>query len=515
MVTASSAITVAPGALSTLTLTPTNVTVPVNGSQQITSAVADVCGNPLNLVPTYATFITGASISSTGLFSAGSTPQTLSPGLRATVTDGANTVSAFADVTVTAGAISAVEVLPRVANVNVGQATTFTARAFDALGNQVPGQATWSVTAGGGVIKPTTGVLTASTTAGTFANTVRATFGTVFGTSTVIVEPGPAIRLEVAPSTVTLAPGGTTTFSTRAYDANNNTVVLPVTWTANSSAGSITQGGVFVAGNAPGTYPAAVTASAAGGLTAQASVSVNAAALARLVLTPTVASTTVGGSIQFSAVGQDSAGRAVPATVNWSVVSGGGTVTSAGIFTAGSIPGTFANTVRAEANGITAFASVTVTAGVVSVIEVTPSMADIIAGQSRQFDAQVKDAFGNVLAVDVTWQSEAAAGSISATGLFTGGMPGTYSSGVFASVGTVRGISSIRVLESDGGIPVQNSGADGGVTPISNGNDEGQTASGEPQNSQTTSSGCSTSGLALSPMVLLMMVAALRRSRRG
>jgi len=64
---------------------------------------------------------------------------------------------------------------------------------------------------------------------------------------------------------------------------------------------------------------------------------------------------------QFIAVGKDAEGRIVPISPAWSVVAGGGSIDNAGMFTAGSVTGTFDNTVKATDRGVSGFASVKVT----------------------------------------------------------------------------------------------------------------------------------------------------------
>ena len=64
---------------------------------------------------------------------------------------------------------------------------------------------------------------------------------------------------------------------------------------------------------------------------------------------------------QFIAVGKDAEGRIVAITPTWSVVAGGGAIDNVGMFTAGSVTGTFDNTVKATDRGVSGFASVIVT----------------------------------------------------------------------------------------------------------------------------------------------------------
>jgi len=69
----------------------------------------------------------------------------------------------------------------------------------------------------------------------------------------------------------------------------------------------------------------------------------------------------INATQQFVAVGKDAEGRIVQITPAWSVVAGGGVIDNAGMFTAGLVAGTFANTVKATDRGVSGFASVIVT----------------------------------------------------------------------------------------------------------------------------------------------------------
>jgi len=82
--------------------------------------------------------------------------------------------------------------------------------------------------------------------------------------------------------------------------------------------------------------------------------------LLTITVTPNPGSTQVGATIQSSAAGQDvnGAGVAISPAPTWSVVAGGGTINStSGLFTAGTTPGTFSNTIRARSGNIAGFAT--------------------------------------------------------------------------------------------------------------------------------------------------------------
>jgi hypothetical protein len=291
--------------------------------------------------------------------------------------------------------------------------------------------------------------------------------GGVTGTASVTVTPGAVARVAVSPSTATIAGGGTVSFGAQALDANDNAVPgATFTWAALPAAGTVTQGGVFTAGAATGTYPNAVSATA-GAVTGTASVTISAGALSQLSVAPAVASVQAGGTVAFTVSGRDAAGNPVAVTAAWSVVGGGGTIgAGTGIFSAGTVAGTFANTVKAEAQGLSAFASVNVLAGPPISVQVTPGYPQVQPGGQVQFAAQPLDAFGNQASAAVTWAANAAAGSVNEAGLFTAGTtPGDFVNGVSATAGVAIGSASVRVLgaATDGGVDAGTGGADGGT----------------------------------------------------
>jgi len=101
--------------------------------------------------------------------------------------------------------------------------------------------------------------------------------------------------------------------------------------------------------------------------------------------------------MQFTAVGLDFEGRAVPITPTWSAVSGGGTIGTTGIFTAGTAPGTFAGTVVATSGDLSGIATVAVVPGPLASNTVLPNPATMAIGTTQQFTAVGKDATGNVV----------------------------------------------------------------------------------------------------------------------
>jgi hypothetical protein len=260
------------------------------------------------------------------------------------------------------GTLSALSISPNPQTLAVNGTQQFSAIGTDASGADVAIAATWSVVAGGGTISPT-GLFTAGVTTQTYTNTVKATSGSLSSTATVIVINGPLASITVTPTPVTLQTNGTQQFVAVGKDAGGNVVPLTAVWTVTNGGGSIVSGtGAFTAGTTTGTFANTVKASS-GAISGTATVTVTAAppALASITVTPNPASLLSNTTQQFAATGRDGNGNVFAISPVWSVVNGGGTIdANTGVFTAGSINGTFTGTVKATSGTISGVATVTV-----------------------------------------------------------------------------------------------------------------------------------------------------------
>ena len=208
-----------PGLTSTITISPTSVTLAPGGTQQFTVVAKNANGDILAIPdPIWAVSAGGGTITSTGLYTAGTTAGTFTNSVSVTC----NGVTATATVIVTPGALATITVTPNPGTMPINTSLTYTAVGKDANGNVIsPFAPTWSVTAGGGTVPAgatgLTVVFTAGGAVGTFTNTVRATSGTIFGTATAIVTspsgpivpPGTTSGFGIlAGSTITCVTGG-------------------------------------------------------------------------------------------------------------------------------------------------------------------------------------------------------------------------------------------------------------------------------------------------------------------
>lgn len=168
--------------------------------------------------------------------------------------------------------------------------------------------------------------------------------------------------------------------------------------------------------------------------------------IATITVTPTAPAMAINGTQQYTAVARDAAGEVITFTPTWTVVAGGGTVSSTGLFTAGTVAGTFAATVRATQGTVSGSAAATVNPGALATIVVTPSSGTMIINGTQQFAAVGRDAFNNVVTITPVWSVVASGGTISSTGLFTAGVTtGTFTNTARATSGAISGAASVTV----------------------------------------------------------------------
>jgi hypothetical protein len=292
--------------------------------------------------PTYSSNGVNASRNSTATFyQAGTYTFTV------TVSDGqGGTTSSSVNVTVNQ-TLTTITVSPSSTTIAQDATQTFTAGAYDQFGTALSSQPTfsWSKTAGIGSINASTGVYTAPASTGTA--TITATSASITGNASVTVQyTGPSIVTAAAatPSPVT---GTTTALSVLGTEPAGESN-LSYTWSATSiPAGATTPiysiNGTNAAKNTTATFYQAgsytflvtVTDGQSGSTTSSVNVTVN-----QTLTAITLSSTSVVAASTSQATANDQFGNALSTTPGWSL-SGGGSINSAGLFTAGSAGGTF------------------------------------------------------------------------------------------------------------------------------------------------------------------------------
>jgi hypothetical protein len=142
-------------------------------------------------------------------------------------------------------------------------------------------------------------------------------------------------------------------------------------------------------------------------------------------ITPAAVSLHTGQQVTFQAYGRTTAGDSVAVTVAFTAT--GGTITSGGVYTAGSAAGSFHAIATVSGGTASDTASITVSLVPVATVTVTPVHPSIPAGTTVSLTATTRDSTSNVLSGRVvTWSSGTmSAGTVDANGVVTGVAAGT------------------------------------------------------------------------------------------
>lgn len=152
--------------------------------------------------------------------------------------------------------------------------------------------------------------------------------------------------------------------------------------------------------------------------------SVRAASLIALELTPSSAQLAPGARTQFQAKATQSDGALIAASVTWSAT--GGTISQAGVYVAGSVPGYYRIIARVQGSDLADTATVTIQSTIsLLAVQISPSSAALAAGSSQMFSVVGVLADGTTMPMDAVWA--ATGGTIAPSGIYTAGMaPGGY-----------------------------------------------------------------------------------------
>jgi uncharacterized protein YjdB len=425
-----------------MAVTPSGITLPA-GAQGVfvaTGTFSDATTQNLNLQATWAS-------SNTTVASISNAPGTqgvlvgLSAGMT-TISAVWNGVGGAAPLTVSPAVLQSITVTPTSPTAVVG-----TTRRFTATGNysdfstvDITQDVTWSVVGTGATIDNTAGVnkgVATGTSVGT--PTIKAAYLGIEGTTTFDVRGSTITSIVISPASLSLPAGTASSFTATANLSGGGTqdVTDQVTWGSSAPAQAAmsntapTRGYVF--GQTPGT--ANITALFNGQISSNSPVvTVTAATLQSIAITPAASSVPKGVTVQFTALGTYSDGSSVNITtsVNWSSSGAGVTISNAG----GSeglaqTPGVGMVTITASLTGVMSTTTLNVSAAVLQSITVTPANGNLAIAGTQQYVATGNYSDGpQTLTTQVTWaSSNAGVATISnaggSKGLATGVANGT------------------------------------------------------------------------------------------
>lgn len=283
-----------------------------------------------------------------------------------------------------------ISVDPASADLVTGQASQFSALVTGSADVLV----TWQVEEAAGGTVDQNGLYTAPATPGSFhVRAVSHAQPDIFAVAAITVTAQAVGTVAISPKTATVAAGGTQTFTA----AVDHLASSEVTWSVQepSGCGSISAAGVYRAPSAGATCHVVATSVADRSKSDVATVTVTPPPPpVTISLNPATATVDACKTSTFSATVSNSTDKVVV----WSVAeTGGGTVSSAGVYTAPSTAGTYHVVATAHASAAAvARATVTVRDRVLSIV-VNPRSASVTAGGSQQFTATVTTTCGAVV----------------------------------------------------------------------------------------------------------------------
>ena len=420
-----------PRPIGSIVVSPASATVVAGVSQTYTVQGFDTAGGAIGDVTTATTF----SIAPDGSCVANACTATKTGAHTVTATN--QEVTANAALTVTVGALDHLALTPPTATITSGGTQAYTAQGRDRYDNSlgdVTSTTTFSISPNGSC----TGATCTASVGGT--HTVTGTKSGKTGTSSLTVTAGAVDHIVISPANATIAAGGSQAYTAEAFDASGN------------SLGDVTAFTTFSMTPDGACFGATCSATIAGshrvignnaGMTSQAVLTVTAGALDHLALSPASATIAAGGSQAYTAQGRDQYDNPlgdVTSTTTFSVSPNGSCTVATCTATA-----TGAHTVTGTSGGKSGTASLSVTAGGLDHVVLSPASATITAGRSQAYTAEGFDASDNSLG-DVTASTTF---SISPNGSCTGASCTAAVTGPHTVTGTNAGKTGTASLQVD------------------------------------------------------------------
>ncbi|ASI93362.1 Ig-like domain-containing protein [Vibrio mediterranei] len=454
------------------------------GTTTVTASVGDVTSNPINVTVTAAVItditVTPATVSvakgqaeqltAMATYSDGTssdetssvtwmpadtnTATVTSSGLLSGIEMGSTTLTATKDgiisnkgnVTVTAAVITDITVTPATISVAKGQTEQLTATATysDGTSSDVTDSVTWMLVDASTARVTSSGLLSGkdvgSTTLTATKDDIISNKGNVTVTAAVITD------ITVTPATVSVAKGQTEQLTAMATysDGTSSDVTSSVTWMpADTNTATVTSLGLLTGIEVGSTT---LTATKDGIISNTGNVTVTAAVITDITVTPAMVSVAKGQTEQLTAMVTYSDGTFSDVTdsVTWMLVdTNTATVTSLGLLSGVEVGST---TLTATKDGIISnTGTVIVTTAVITDITVTPATVSVAKGQTEQLTAMAtySDGTSSDVTSSVTWMPvDANTATVTSSGLLSGIEMGSTTltatkDGIISNTGTV------------------------------------------------------------------------------
>jgi trimeric autotransporter adhesin len=436
-ITGSTGLTVSSPTISSIVVTPGDLTLGIGIPQQYTATAIFTNGSSQDLssgVTWTSSQPSVASVDNSGLAT------TLSAG-QTTITA---TVGSFSDssvLTVVPAKLLSIAVKPSPATIAVGTQQQFTATgSFDDGSTQVLTSATWSSSATNIAVVDSSGNATGT---GVGTATISVKSGSVTGTATLNVTGATLTAIAVTPANPSMAIGTTLQFTATGTfsDSSHQDITTSVLWSSAAPAvATINNQGIATSAS---TGTSTITATL-GSVSGSTTLTVSNVSLVSITISPANPRIDQGTSIRFTATGKFSDGSTGSnlSGLSWkSSKPNIANVRQSGIAhgkKSGSV------TISATASGVTGTTTLTIGTGTLQSIAISPVNPSVVVGSTQQFS--VTGTFSDGTSQDVTlnshWSSSVASVATIANG------PGAGLATTFGTGNTVIGANSGGITNS-------------------------------------------------------------------
>jgi uncharacterized protein YjdB len=426
--------------LTSLQVTPGSASVAPGAIQQFTATGKYSDGSSKDLT---ASAQWNTSDSSVASVAAGKVTAVGAGTVMVSATSGKFSASATLQITSAATNLASIALSPTASSlpVNTSQQFTATGTYKDGSSRDLTTVVNWASSSTATATIDASGLATGMAAGST---TISASLGGIKGSTSLTVTAPTISSIVVTPDGLTLGIGiGQQYTATAIYsDGSTQDLVSGVTWSSSATGvATINSSGLATT---IGAGTATITAQV-GSFTDTTLLTVVAANLVSISVTPTPVSIAVGTDQQFSAVGSFNDGSTQLLTsVTWSSSSSSvAAVNSAGLATA---VGTGTTTITATSGSVSGTAALTVTGATVTSITVTPANSNMPVGTTKQFTATAtfSDSSSEDVTAVVLWGSSTpGVASINNQGLVSS--VATGSTNISAVLGSVTGTTSLTV----------------------------------------------------------------------
>jgi uncharacterized protein YjdB len=440
-ITGSTYVTIGAPALIGISVSPTQSSLPLGESEQLTATGNFSDGTTQNLTQSAAW-----SSSGTGIASVGPTGSVLAAGLgAATITASSGSINGSASINVAQAVLLSITVSPGSVTLPVGGSQQLTAmgKFSDGSTQDLTQSAVWASSVTGTANVTRTGSVLAAAP-GTV--NITATSGSISGAASVTVGQAALLGITVSPNLSSVPVGESEQLTATGNFSDGSTLNLTqsVTWASSGTGVASVAPSGSVLGNALGT--ATITATS-GSIVGSASVTVGQAALVGITVSPAQSSLPVGETQQLTATGNFSDGSTQNLTqsVTWS--SSSSTIASVG--SSGSVVANALGsaTVTASSSSLTGSAGVSVTPAVVVSLNIVPATVSMVLQGSTQLQAQAtwSDGTSQNVTASASWSATPdGIVSLNSSGMATASQVGTTT--VFATYSGATGTANASVM---------------------------------------------------------------------